>query len=188
MGNKISPKIITAVSNYDSAYSACKLSGIYDPACNYVSTIPHGCISAIKSSSHSIYSSSVTTSSIDRLTLSQGGSLVSCSTSSLDTINTNLQKDRTNNTNIFARLLQSWATLDNAYNLYGNSTSSADLSSTYNNINKTRSQLDQELNDLYNPETSVTSIFNKQLNTTMYATILWTVLATTLIYYVFIKL
>ena len=54
---------------------------------------------------------------------------------------------------------------------------------TYNEMISKRSDLDVKTNRLYNPEYQPT-----YYNSTQYATILWTVLATSLIYYIFVKL
>ena len=53
----------------------------------------------------------------------------------------------------------------------------------YNEIVNTRSALDVKINKLYNPEYQMT-----YYNSTQYASILWAVLATSLIYYIFVKL
>ena len=46
-----------------------------------------------------------------------------------------------------------------------------------------RSALDEKINTLYNPGYKMT-----YYNSTQYATILWAVLATSMIYYIFVKL
>jgi hypothetical protein len=69
-------------------------------------------------------------------------------------------------------------------------TSSSDASynniiQTYNNVVKLRSELDMKLNDLYSVQNSVPNMYQQQLDTTIYGTILWTVLATCFIYYLY---
>lgn len=60
--------------------------------------------------------------------------------------------------------------------------------SSYNNLTKTRNNLDLKLQGLYNIDNSVPNLYQLQNDSTVYTGLLWTVLATTLIYYVFIKL
>ena len=59
---------------------------------------------------------------------------------------------------------------------------------SYNSIKLKRAQLDQKLQELYNVDNSIPQLYQSQLDSTVYSGILWTVLATTLLYYVFIKL
>ena len=54
---------------------------------------------------------------------------------------------------------------------------------SYNDMLEYRSKLDVKTTSLYNPQYQPT-----YYNSTQYATILWTVLATSLIYYIFVKL
>jgi len=62
------------------------------------------------------------------------------------------------------------------------------LLTNYNNLANKRNDLDLKLQDLYNIDNSIPNLYNLQTDSTVYTGILWTVLATTLIYYVFIKL
>lgn len=54
---------------------------------------------------------------------------------------------------------------------------------TYDDVISLRSKVDLKTNNLYNPEYIPT--YN---HSTQYASILWAVLATSLIYYIFVKL
>ena len=64
----------------------------------------------------------------------------------------------------------------------------AQFDASYNSIKLKRAQLDQKLQELYNVDNSIPQLYQSQLDSTVYSGILWTVLATTLLYYVFIKL
>lgn len=60
--------------------------------------------------------------------------------------------------------------------------------SKYNNLVDTRSKLDQQMKDIQKTSDSVYSMYKGSYDSTMYSQILLTVLATSLIYYVFVKL
>lgn len=60
--------------------------------------------------------------------------------------------------------------------------------STYNDLVKTRQTIDDELAELYGTTDGVNSYYNKMYMSTMYSKILWTILATSLLYYVIMKL
>jgi len=60
--------------------------------------------------------------------------------------------------------------------------------SHYNNLVDTRSKLDQQMKDIQKTSDSVYSMYKGSYDSTMYSQILLTVLATSLIYYVFVKL
>ena len=62
------------------------------------------------------------------------------------------------------------------------------IDASYGDLVNIRSNLDLKLQQLYNLQNSAPNIYQTQLDSTIYSGILWTVLATTLIYYVFIKL
>lgn len=64
----------------------------------------------------------------------------------------------------------------------------ANFDASYNSIKLKRAQLDQKLQELYNVDNSIPQLYQSQLDSTVYSGILWTVLATTLLYYIFIKL
>ena len=63
-----------------------------------------------------------------------------------------------------------------------------DIDSSYNKVVNLRSRLDLKLQELYNTQNSIPTLNQSQHDSTVYSGILWTVLATTLIYYVFMKL
>ena len=58
----------------------------------------------------------------------------------------------------------------------------------YANLTNKRNDLDLKLQGLYNIDNSIPDLYQLQNDSTVYTGVLWTVLATTLIYYVFIKL
>ena len=62
------------------------------------------------------------------------------------------------------------------------------INSSYNDMTQLRSGLDLKLQQLYNIDNSIPNLYQSQLDSTVYSGVLWTILATTLIYYVFIKL
>ena len=71
---------------------------------------------------------------------------------------------------------------------YDNSKTAADIKSEHATLVNTRSDLDLKLQQLYNLQNTAPNTYQTQLDSTVYSGILWTVLATTLIYYVFTKL
>jgi hypothetical protein len=73
-----------------------------------------------------------------------------------------------------------------AYNTL--SAPSTSIDSSYNDMTQLRSSLDLKLQQLYNIDNSIPNLYQSQLDSTVYSGVLWTILATTLIYYVFIKL
>ena len=62
------------------------------------------------------------------------------------------------------------------------------INTSYNKMVNYRSQLDLKLQELYNNQNSLPNLHQAQIDSTVYAGILWTVLATSLLYYVFIKM
>jgi len=58
----------------------------------------------------------------------------------------------------------------------------------YNQNVKLRLKLDQAMTELYNGDQSIAMYQKKTLDSVVYANILWTILATSLIYYVFVKI
>ena len=62
------------------------------------------------------------------------------------------------------------------------------LDINYNDMAQRRAGLDLKLQQLYNVDNSIPNLYQSQLDSTVYSGVLWTILATTLIYYVFIKL
>lgn len=62
------------------------------------------------------------------------------------------------------------------------------ITSNYNKLLENRNQLDQQMKDIQKSSDSVYSTYKGSHDSTMYSQILLTVLATSLIYYVFVKL
>lgn len=62
------------------------------------------------------------------------------------------------------------------------------LKTDYSELVKMRNELDRKLADLYGAEDSVSNMYKSQLDSTIYASLLWSTLATTLIYYIFVKM
>ena len=58
----------------------------------------------------------------------------------------------------------------------------------YNENIELRSKLDLAMNDLYSGDQSIAMYQKKSMDSVVYANILWTILATSLVYYVFVKL
>lgn len=91
--------------------------------------------------------------------------------------------------------------LNSALNIYNSNTdkkyrkthveydaSLAELTMNYGTLLDTRAGLDLQIQDLYNGTNSVSSMNRLETDATIYANILWTILATSLIYFIFIKL
>lgn len=64
----------------------------------------------------------------------------------------------------------------------------AELTTNYRKILNDRASLDIRIQDLYNNTNSVSVMNQLETDATVYANILWTILATSLIYFVFVKL
>ena len=60
--------------------------------------------------------------------------------------------------------------------------------SRYNTNIKLRQELDMKMTELYNGDTSIAMYQKKSVDSVVYANVLWTILATSLIYYVFVKI
>ena len=58
----------------------------------------------------------------------------------------------------------------------------------YDNLIKKRTAIDVELHNLYNIQSSIPGMNMENIDSTIYTGILWTVLATSLVYYIFTKL
>ena len=58
---------------------------------------------------------------------------------------------------------------------------------TYNDMLKLRSDLDMKLHELYNMNESIPVMYQQQADSAVYATILWTILASCLLYYIVTK-
>jgi hypothetical protein len=58
----------------------------------------------------------------------------------------------------------------------------------YNDTVKKRQKLDMAMVELYNGDQSIAMYQKKSLDSVVYANILWTILATSLIYYIFVKI
>ena len=63
-----------------------------------------------------------------------------------------------------------------------------DLINLNNQVRKNREELDRKLNELYQKQSSIYGSNVRHLDATIYTGVLWTVLATSIVYYVFIKL
>jgi len=62
------------------------------------------------------------------------------------------------------------------------------LKSKHANLQALRNKLDVQLAELYNVDGSLPNMYKNQMDSTVYASILWTVLATSMVYYVFTKM
>ena len=67
-------------------------------------------------------------------------------------------------------------------------TGDASMDSKFNQIQVLRSELDGKLRELYYTETSILSDSKMEFDTAVYSGILWTILATCTVYYIFVKL
>jgi hypothetical protein len=63
-----------------------------------------------------------------------------------------------------------------------------DINSTHKDILRLRAQLDEKLRVLYNENNTGPESVQAQLNSAIYANTLWTILATCLLYYIFVEL
>lgn len=58
----------------------------------------------------------------------------------------------------------------------------------HNEILKNRNELDIKMKEINRSQDSVYSMYKAKYDSTMYSSIIWTILATSLIYYIFVKL
>lgn len=65
---------------------------------------------------------------------------------------------------------------------------SVDFDRVQSNIVKLRGELDTKLKEIYNVDSSISTENKIQFDSTMYTGIMWTILATTVLYFTFIKL
>jgi len=63
-----------------------------------------------------------------------------------------------------------------------------EITNNYKNVQQLRASLDLKMKDLENEDKSLSHIYQSKTDATVYAGILWTVLASSLVYYVFVKL
>jgi hypothetical protein len=70
----------------------------------------------------------------------------------------------------------------------GNVDRYTNIMNSYSGVVNQRTSLDAKLQELYGAPGSINDIYSQQYDTTMYMSIVWTVLATSLLYFVFIKL
>lgn len=66
--------------------------------------------------------------------------------------------------------------------------STDDLKAKHANLQALRNKLDVQLAELYNVEGSIPNMYKNQMDSTVYASILWTVLATSMVYYIFMQM
>jgi hypothetical protein len=64
----------------------------------------------------------------------------------------------------------------------------SDIKTNYDKINSTRANLDEQLKNLYNIQNSSAYMAGQNIDSSIYAGVLWTILATSFIYYVFTKI
>lgn len=64
----------------------------------------------------------------------------------------------------------------------------AKMDDKFEQIQKLRSELDNKLRELYYTETSILSDSKMEFDTAVYSGVLWTILATCTVYYIFVKL
>jgi hypothetical protein len=69
-----------------------------------------------------------------------------------------------------------------------NDKSQEELKERYNQVLEMRSDLDLKLNELADTKSSISSEMGMKFDSTVYANMLWTILATSLLYVIFVKL
>jgi hypothetical protein len=69
-----------------------------------------------------------------------------------------------------------------------NLTGTADIIHQYNTVRDKRAQIDTQIQSLYSIQDSYSYMEGQNVDATVYAGILWTILATTSVYYIFTKL
>jgi hypothetical protein len=89
------------------------------------------------------------------------------------------------------KLVQSYAKLGDAFRFQQGKSISTDLYAInlkYSNIQQQRTELDNKLLNLYSTQGSIPDMIYRENDSTIYSNLLWTILATSLVYYVFTKL
>jgi hypothetical protein len=89
--------------------------------------------------------------------------------------------------------IDDWNTAKTNYGVTGKTNTAFDASMValkrdYASMTATRANLDTKLKNLYNAENSIADMNKVELDAEIYANILWTILATSLLYVVFTKL
>ena len=102
--------------------------------------------------------------------------------------NTGLLKDYQVALNNFIRVNPTRFTTDNSYNITGVDTTIEEVLNKHNNLEKKRSNLKSILNELKSEKGTNSRESELYLDSTVYASILWTTVATSLLYYVFTSL
>ena len=102
--------------------------------------------------------------------------------------NTGLLKEYQDALTKFIQENQSRFTTDNSYNITGVDTNTEEVLNKHNNLEKKRSNLKSILNELKSEKGTNSRESELYLDSTVYASILWTAVATSLLYYVFTSL
>lgn len=102
--------------------------------------------------------------------------------------NTGLLKDYQVALNNFIKENPTRFTRDNSYNITGVDTTIEEVLNKHNNLEKKRSNLKSILNELKSEKGTNSRESELYLDSTVYASILWTTVATSLLYYVFTSL
>jgi hypothetical protein len=107
-------------------------------------------------------------------------------------VDTNIQQK--NLRNLYYKIYNEINTNNKALNIYlpnknDKSVNHDELMKSYrNDVIRIRKELDAKLNDLNDINSSIYSDYNKKYDSTVYGGILWTVLASSLLYYVFTQI
>ena len=77
---------------------------------------------------------------------------------------------------------------DSRFSVLKDLPSTDELKAKHANLQTLRNKMDVQLAELYNVEGSIPNMYKNQMDSTVYASILWTVLATSMVYYIFTKM
>jgi len=170
--------VFNAIKNYNDAYNnldSTIRTNVWTPVKTDILTTP-SCLNELNTFYTSTINQNPTTAQTPH-----------CNTYNISQIN-NISNN--SNRNKFGEVVKKYYELQSAYTNYSYIQNNYlnGLDNSYNNIKTTRSSLDNELLNLYNVQGTIPDIYKKQVDSSLYAGILWMVLATSLLYYVFIKI
>lgn len=183
-------KVIENINAYNNAYANYIMCA--EPSTNRFTSAntPANCPSSITNSwttdaaTGNVYGGSNTPNPDSQIFNTDGSFATSGATSSLNSFKTNISADHDTMINkATAITTNSGLTLANDVNA-----DKITIQSRFDTNNATRADLDKQLQSLYNQQDSLANMMGRGTDATIYAGVLWTILATSSIYYIFTKL
>jgi hypothetical protein len=89
---------------------------------------------------------------------------------------------------IYYEYMQAEQALNNYIQSTGSQYTLTDIDASYQSIQEMRNHIDNSMRNLYEVNNSIPDLYKQQYDATIFSTLLWTILAIVILYYVFIKL